>query len=522
MSAGGRELFAIERFEMRAGEKIGLVGVNGAGKTTLMDVIAGEREPDEGQIRRLCPIARVRQIRDAGKEEAMDAALQGRFKAPEDAPHLSGGERARREIAAALSRNAQLLLLDEPTNDLDIEGIQALEDALARFDGALLLVSHDRALLERVCSSIAEIENGRFRRFPGKFSAFSEQKKRERELEAFEFEQYRDAKKRLEGAVNAAEHRAGGMTRPPSRMSNSEWQLHKNKARAQQGKVSDHAKMIRARLEMLEEKDRPDNEPDIRMLLPEPPPIVSREAVRAERLTLGFGGTPLIEHVSFTLPCGSKTALIGPNGSGKTTLLRAIRDGAPGVALAPGVKIGVFDQSHASLDMTKTALENVEAGSGTRPRLLLARLGMRDDDVFKPAAVLSGGERAKVLMARLMCSEINLLLMDEPTNHIDLYTLPALEEMLCAWKGTLLVVTHDRAFVKTVAQRVLMIREGALCLKGADAPPAPLTEVEEQAIRMRMAHIVSLMGDPKNKTRYAEYDARWNDLSKLLNERRKP
>ncbi|NLG24247.1 MAG: ATP-binding cassette domain-containing protein, partial [Clostridiales bacterium] len=223
LNFGLRTVLDIDRFALRDGDRIGLVGENGAGKTTLIRVLSGEIAPDEGVVRRLGGVAVVHQDRRDHPAEA-NAELRSRFRAPDAAPHLSGGEETRRRIAAALSGNARVLMADEPTSDLDEEGVAQLTASLRAFDGALLLVSHDRALLDDVATAIAELADGKLTLYPGNYSAYRAERARRRAFEQFEYDQYCADQARLRGAIQDKAERASQVSLP-SRMGNSEARL---------------------------------------------------------------------------------------------------------------------------------------------------------------------------------------------------------------------------------------------------------------------------------------------------------
>jgi ATPase subunit of ABC transporter with duplicated ATPase domains len=190
-------------------------------------------------------------------------------------------------------------------------------------------------------------------------------------------------------------------------------------------------------------------------------PLRSDYAARASNITIAFGERIIIDGADFELPASRRTVLLGANGTGKTTILNLIERADPRIRISPGAKIGYFSQRHETLDMNKSALENARAIS-SKPehevRTILARLEIKGDAVHKRCGVMSGGERAKVMFARLFASDLNTLILDEPTNHIDLYTSERLEELLASWRGAMLLVTHDRRMARKIAERLLIIR----------------------------------------------------------------
>ena len=535
---GEQTVLNIDGLRVYDGERVGLIGENGAGKSTLLAILAGELDPDEGAVRRFAPAAFIRQSGEARLEVSVPMAAQ--FRAPEAREGLSGGEQTRRRIAGALSADAALLLADEPTTDLDAVGVVRLRRLLSEFGGAVVLVSHDRDLLNALCTRILHLEDGRLTDFPGSYAAYHEELARRRARMQFEYDQYRAEQARLKAAMQQKSEWAASVKKAPRRMGNSEARLH-TREYTNAVLAQSHARhTLERRMDRLERKDRPRDLPDIRMALGVARPIAAKNALVAEGGSLTAGGRTLIEGARLALPAGSRTALMGENGCGKTTLMRALRgEPSPGtrftgsVRLNPGAKLGFFDQDHEkTLRLDMTALKNAMADSDlpeSTARTVLARLGLRGDDVFKPARVLSGGERAKLALAKLLLSDANLLFLDEPTNHLDVFTLESLEALLSGYGGTLLFVSHDRAFVSAVATRVMTIEGGRLStFEGTlDALEAERSRdradeqrrMEISAVEMRMAALAARMSAPRKgdhpEALNAEYDALAGKLREL-------
>ena len=453
---------------------------------------------------------------------AASRQLCAEFRAPEARDGLSGGEQTRRRIAGALSADAPLLLADEPTTDLDAQGVERLRARLARHQGALLLVSHDRALLNALCNRVWHLEDGGITAFPGGYGDYQAELARRREFQQFEYDQYRAEQARLKAAAQRKAEWAASVKKAPKRMGNSEARLHTREYTDSVLQLSHARRTLQNRMERLEKKARPRDLPDIRMALGGGHPIQAKTALEVRCGALTAGGRALLADTGFSLPTGSRTALMGENGCGKTTLLRALLgklgDGARfrgEVRFNPAARVGCFDQDAArALDLDRTALENVRRDSEASEadaRTVLARLNLRGDAVFKPARVLSGGERAKVALAKLLLSDANLILLDEPTNHLDLFTLEALEALLAGYAGTLLFVSHDRAFANAVATRLLRFEGGRL--ENFEGTPAAW-EAERRrdrrgedarlainALEMRLAALAGRMAAPRKGDR---------------------
>lgn len=321
---GIQTVLDIEKLEVRDGDRIGLIGRNGAGKSTLFGVLSGRLNPDEGVVKRNCEIAEILQSGET------DGESEGRFISQMQLRHSavkSGGERTRLAIAAAFSRHAPLLFADEPTTNLDMEGVEMLEKMIAGYRGAVLMISHDRTLLDRVCNRIWELENGTIRVFDGNYSQWYEQKNRERNFQRFEYEQYRKEKKRLEKAADELQRKSRSMSKPPKSMGSSEWILYKGVASLQQGHVQSNKAAVMSRLEHLDKKDKPEDLPQVSMKLPDTGRIRARYAASVRNLSVSYGDNQVLFDVSLSVESGKRTFLTGGNGTGKSTLIKAILAG---------------------------------------------------------------------------------------------------------------------------------------------------------------------------------------------------
>ena len=484
-SFGMRRVLEIDSLKIYDGERIGLIGENGAGKSTLLSILDGTLTPDEGTVRRSCSIAVIRQMGDADAEA--DGRLRSEFDAQAKREGLSGGERTRRRIAAALSEASQLLLADEPTTDLDAQGVEQLRKELEAYPGAMVLVSHDRGLLDALCTRIWHLEDGKLTDFPGNYTEYRAELERRRAFQQFEYDQYRGEQARLRASIQGTYERQSQMKKTPTRMGNSEARLHKMDSRQISGQLHKARRQLESRLGQMEVKERPREDVEIRMALGASHPVAAKVALELRVVSLKVEERRLLTNASMSLPTGSRTALLGPNGCGKTTLMRAIAaqaaaggqlcGGLTGGALPhaggririnPAVRVGWFDQTHErTLDPERSALENAmreAAHPESDVRTVLARLSLRGDDVFKPVRVLSGGERGRVALAKLLLSDANLLLLDEPTNHLDVFTLEALQEMLTGYRGTVLFVSHDELAIFVWVDFAFLTHLLQLCL----------------------------------------------------------
>ena len=532
---GDRRVLDIEHLAVYSGDRIGLIGENGMGKTTLMRVLSGELAPDSGTVRRMSPSAMIHQQGDADAGD--DAETRAQFQARETREGLSGGEMTRNRIAGALSAQPGLLLADEPTTDLDQEGLALLRKKLSTFPGAVLLVSHDRALLRQICTRIWYLEDGKVTDFPGGYDAYMAERERQRDRAAFEYDQYKSEQKRLKESAQKMAERATQVKKAPGRMGNGEARLHKREWTDAVLQISHAKRTLQNRMEHMEVKEKPRAMPEIKMRLGVTHPVEAKNVLEFRCAFMQAGGKTLLKEASMALPTGSRTAITGPNGCGKTTLLR-ILTGQEGDAVQfrgsvrfnPAARVGWFDQHHEStLDLGKSVLENIMRES-VHPehfaRTVMACLGIRGDDVYKPLNLLSGGERAKTALGKLLLMDCNTLLLDEPTNHLDLFTMEELEKLLAGYGGTLLFVSHDEEFIRKTATRVVRFENAALkaCEGGWEEMAAPKKQekseedrkLEISRLEMQQAILSAHLSAPKKGDHPDELQAEYMRLAEEI------
>ena len=537
LSYGERQLLKIDQLRIYDTDRIGLVGENGAGKTTLLRILAGERQPEAGTIRRFVPAAVIHQ--DGAGNPGDDQELRARFRAQESRESLSGGEMTRNRITEALSSHPELLMADEPTTDLDQEGLGLLRKALTGFQGAILLISHDRALLRKQCNRIWYLRDGTILDFPGGYDDFIAERDRRMERETFEYEQYKAERKRLKESAQRMAERASQVKKAPGRMGNSEARLHKREWTDSVLQLSHAKRTIQNRMEHLEVKEKPKALPEIRMKLGVTHPVEAKTVLECACGRMRAGTSELLHDTGFVLPTGSRTALIGPNGCGKTTLLRELMGQSnSGIVFQgkarwnPAARIGWFDQHHEqTMDRKKSVLENIME-TAVYPehfaRTVMACLGLRGEAVFKPLNLLSGGEKAKTALGRLLLMDCNTLLLDEPTNHLDLFTMEELEKLLASYGGTILFVSHDEEFIRKTATRIIRFEDGKLVTTegGWDEmkrpvetePAAADISLEISRLEMRMAVLSARMTRPAKGDHPEQLQQEYLELARQIHE----
>lgn len=351
---------------------------------------------------------------------------------------LSGGQKTRVALGKLLLTKPDILLLDEPTNHLDMNSIAWLENYLSNYDGAVLIVSHDRYFLNRVVTKVIEIEQGEIMMFQGNYSDFAQKKKQMREAKIREYLNQQQEIKHQEAVIEKL------------RSFNREKSIKRAESRE---------KML-DKMERIEKPIETKNELHFSL---EPSCISGNDVLSVENLSKSFGSQTLFQNICFEIKRGEHVAIIGDNGTGKTTLLKILNEVTAAdtglFRLGSKVKIGYYDQEHQVLHMNKSIFDEISDDyptlTNTQIRNTLAAFLFTGDDVYKLIKDLSGGERGRVSLAKLMLSEANFLILDEPTNHLDIASKEILEKALNEYTGTVLYVSHDRYFINQTATRIM-------------------------------------------------------------------
>ena len=493
VSVGIRTLIDVKNLRVQAGQRIGLIGKNGSGKTTLFRALLGEMEADIKKVAVQKTIGVLPQLK------------------PNHATK-SGGEVSQEYIVKVLSQLPGILLADEPTTNLDASHIQWVEKELNAFQGTLLLVSHDRTLLDNVCDTIWELEDGKITEYSGNYSDYLQQKQNQKKHQQKEYEKYQRKAKQLEQAIEQKEQQATNAMKAPKNLTSSEAR-DISSSRVHYGKIQkglhQNRKALQTRLEKLEVVEKPQDEALVKMTLPNTKSFKNKVIIRAEKVRGQAGSKKLWEPATFFIKGGDKVGIIGPNGSGKTTFLqKLLAQSDDQLYVSPAAKIGYFAQNMDILDHSKSIIENVKEQSKqseTLIRIVLARLGFYEDEVHKTISVLSGGERVKVSLAKLFVSDSNTLILDEPTNYLDIYALEALEDLLKDYEGTLLIVSHDRQFISAISTKVLIFEDKELGLfdgsyeEYVNRSAGEFRDVKKEQrmqIEMNIASVLGQLSDP--------------------------
>ena len=464
-SFGTKVLFQEAGFSVNEGEHVGVIGPNGAGKSTLFKVLVGEQLLDSGQMikSQQLRIGYLEQESEWNLSQTTEEFLnencskkiwelkiigeslgltETHFKTP--LHQLSGGYRMRMKLVYLIGLEPNLMLLDEPTNFLDLESILALENFLQNYEGAFLLISHDREFLRRTTESTLEVEAGDITKFPGQIDDYFEQKNQLRIILEAQISNQEAKRKSIQDFVDRFGAKA-------------------TKAKQAQSRLKQLEKM-----EQIEIKDL-----SVKAKIAIPVPIhTGKESLYLENADLGYQNNTILKNVTLRLNRGTHLGIVGVNGAGKSTLLRSLSGGLPLIkgtlTLGYQVNLGYFSQHSADQldenDRIIDALEKVAHPDLKNQEILnlAGSLLFSGDAVYKKIKVLSGGEKSRVALGQILLKRCPFLLLDEPTNHLDFETVEALTEALREFEGTLVVVSHDRSFIRRVSSQILEIKDGGV------------------------------------------------------------
>jgi ATP-binding cassette, subfamily F, member 3 len=495
--------------QINEGDSIGLIGINGAGKSTFLKILLGQEKPDTGEliinttrvgyleqfaesspdvtVRDVLgrPYGHIENIRKRMREiEEMMAcgaemdwnAIASEYSQLEkdlalndmkdeknlikalkkvglsedmmdrSMESLSGGERTKVMLSRILVQadECDILIMDEPTSHLDIDTVEWLEDYLLKTHCSVLVISHDRYFLDKIATRMLEIDHGKSREYKGNYTDFITKKMLDLDRMEKEYKKYASQKRRQEEIAD---------------------QLHKD-----QWYMTTH-KTREKLIAKMDEKEKPEANKEITVKI-QSAPKSGKNVITTKDLSVELGGRTILEHVDLDIHKGDKVGIFGANGEGKSTLLKAILEEIPSKGelwVAPGAKIGYYSQHHDCLDLRLTAEEQLLmlVGKDRRgdARQMLARMLLFGDEVDKPMKMLSGGQRARVALSMMLLDETNLLILDEPTNYLDIPAKHAVEEALTEYDGTIIVVTHDRYFLDTVCTSTIEVKDGTAIMR---------------------------------------------------------
>ncbi|HNW82313.1 MAG TPA: ABC-F family ATP-binding cassette domain-containing protein [bacterium] len=449
--------------EINYGDRIGIVGSNGGGKSTLMKLICGAVSPSEGSI--------FARNEDSIAYLPQDYSGLDREIGESGAEYLSGGEKVKLLLRKIISGNPDLILLDEPTNHLDIKGIEWLEKFIRRIPAAVVIISHDRSILNNCVDEIWEIDAGSLTIYRGNYDTYEKFKADESSRRQKAYSEKKDQVKRLETAVTDRKSRAEKNEKfKPSRSVKKNGSLCQYDVGSiksvRSGNLMNSAKALESRIEKEKEEMYKLKEGIVKKAKVQinPGGSKSRFLVKMFNVSKSFNEKNVLNAFSLSVERGEKIALTGPNGCGKSTLLKIITGeltpDAGEVSISPSIKTGYFAQGSAELPDDEKIINFLAHGDRAlenRARLFLGCLNIRGDTVFRKIGTLSAGQKSKVEIASFMLGEYDLIILDEPMSHLEINARTALEEALRNFEGAAIVVTHDRTFAQNFADRIVTL-----------------------------------------------------------------
>ncbi|MGX7394507.1 ribosomal protection-like ABC-F family protein [Carnobacterium mobile] len=479
MNFGNKELLAADYLAVYQNDRIGIVGRNGQGKTTLLNLIQGNVAPNSGKVNRLVDFNYFKQIEemsDLFTNEDLDVALLNRLSIPINTSEcLSGGEETKIRLARALSDYKMGLLMDEPTTHLDGESIRFLIEELKYYYGTLILVSHDRYFLDQLVTKIWEIEEGSINEYPGNYSDYIVQKEQKRVEKAKIAEKANKEKQRLEQAIEQKRKQAKKMSTiseknknkhiKPDRLSSSKQKDSVQKA------VQKSAKALETRVTQLGEVEKVATLKPIRFPMRQALEMHNRFPIMGQTVTLYAGEKLLLDRVDFQFSLGKKIAITGDNGTGKSSLLQHILNGGEGVTVSQKVRVSFYKQMDYKLKDTTPIIDYLMKQTDypeNTVRSVLDHLGFRQTELSKPVCALSGGEATRISLAVVFIRPSNVIVLDEPTNFIDIQTIEALESFIKHYPGTVVFTSHDQYFVEKTADQIWKVTDQTLSLVKGD------------------------------------------------------
>jgi macrolide transport system ATP-binding/permease protein len=547
-----REVLTKVSFEIKNGDRIGLVGYNGTGKTTLANILSGKLAPDKGIIEKSKGL-RVGCLSQSIDYEVNDfyhaaSTLEGEMfhlaselglkKAnewkEERMHHLSGGEKLKLALSMVWASKPGLLILDEPTNHLDFKGIEWLIGELKSYNGAVLIISHDRHFLDQTISQVFEIENGKIQFYNGNYSEYQQEKKRRVETQQHHYSVQQKKKEEIELQMDLLTSWSEKAHRTSTKQDRDRGYKEYHRAKAKNRDKQIKSKMKRLQQELENNKiEKPVKEAGVRFQF-ESIGKRGKRIIEAKKLAKKFDNVPLFQDSQFYISQGERIGLIGENGCGKTTFIKMILGQEPLTSgelwKSESLKIAYLSQDVDDLLPNQTALEALgftDRESIFRARTMFANLGMKETLITKPVDTLSLGERTRVKLVDILMGEYDVLILDEPTNHLDLPSREQLEKTLDEFTGTILTVSHDYYFLNKLCDKLLVFEN--LKIKRVEMNPEEYFNKkpdklsdEKETLLIIENRIATILGElsliNQKDPKYLELD---REFKQLLKEKRK-
>ena len=465
-----REILNIPDLEVYTYDRIGIVGNIGAGKTTLLKILSGVLTIPNCKVQMFGEIAYFEQIKDVDIETNADKKLLGKLGIHNILnDNMSGGEQIKYRAAHLLSKESHGILADEPTCNMDKEGIDYLIHKLYTYQGALILVSHDRYFLDSMVNKIWEIEEGQLTEYYGNYTDYRNQLEEKKQAQETKHQLYVKELNRLNNVYDKKVKKAEKVSKKPGSMSGKRNIPNINdmtKAYGSREKtLYKSARNVQSRIENMDKVEKPKKEMQIKFAANPELELHNKFPIEGKEIKKVFGTRVIFDEMSFNIPLGAKVAITGSNGSGKTTLLNMILNREPGITVSLKAVIGHFEQNGYHHISDCSVMEYAAKDCAYKIsvlRAMLTSLGFTGNDLKKNTHDLSGGERVKCMLCKLLTGRYNILLLDEPSNYLDIKSVLALEQLMKDYKGTIIFVSHDDRLVDEVADVIYKIENGKM------------------------------------------------------------
>ena len=476
-SFGDKKLFEDINLTIYDGERIGIIGANGTGKSTFIKLLTGGVEPDNGTIKQdgifsyVKQVAEKSDIEECSKEEMVkylkiNRELKLANNTNQDFETLSGGEKTKKMISLALSKNSGTIMLDEPTNNLDQESMEWLIEKLNSFKGTIIVVSHDRYFLDQVVDKILEFEKGNINEYYGNYSSYEAQKQEKLDYDKRIYDEKLNENKKIKGQIQQLSRLTAHLEKSTFKDGSSDRRAkgYKDSAQRKVKKVAKQAEAKRNRLEKLQNNlgDRPFEQKEIFYRI-RSEQMHNKVLIKLNNISKKYGNKTLFKDVNLTIENGEKIALIGNNGSGKSTLIKIIlgQEKCDGdVWKSQNLKFAYLPQNAFEIKSEQTIIEFANEFNEYKTQFLtnLCNMGFARDMFTKKINNLSSGEKMKLKLNELILGDFNFLILDEPTNNLDMQNKIFLERVLNGYVGNLLIVSHDKTLINNVCNRKVIIK----------------------------------------------------------------
>lgn len=461
----GKQILDIPELEIYSYDRIGIVGKNGVGKSTLLKILTEQIKVENAKIQSYGKIAYIPQLEELQRKDIENKSILGKLNVHNvNRNNISGGEETKLKIAQALSEQTDAIFADEPTCNLDKESILYITNTLKYYAGSIVVISHDRYFLDEIVNKIWEIRDGKITEYFGNYTDYMEQKEIERQTNIKKYEQYIQEKQKISKSIDnkLKQVQQIGKNKNKNKTENGGRLSHQKSTGTKEKNLYKSVKSMEKRLESLEEYEKPLQEKPIHFRINNSLSLYNSVPILGENINKKIQDKMLFENANFKIPLGSKVAITGKNGTGKTTLLKMILNKENGIEISPKVEIGYFAQNGYKIEKDKQVLEYLKEQSDysiSEIRSIIAKMGVEQNTILRKIETLSGGETVEILLCKILLGRYNILILDEPSNFLDIESVKALEELMKQYAGTIIFVSHDKKLIENVADIVYEIKD---------------------------------------------------------------